>query len=328
MEKACHRDNIYIEMDALHNQAVYPLTDSMAKKYEDLDNKIEQLMEEAEKQCRKLHTGDIPWSPAYKKACLILTYWYMRKDHSLGLHTNVRQIITLQNKLSIVYNPNLTLVEIIQDLKGAHKQRKRVKKMANELSLEYRLKLAMVKEEAGELKAAVFLRNQNRIEEQRRVARNIRRTEGKMKGGSTTKVTVVDVDGNSTHLVNRKEIEMVMAKGNEALGHQTEGGSQLLTPAYTQSLGHHGEGTGTDSVLQGTYNFPPDTTDDTRDFILACKYKPQVQTVLDKDDIKTRYQKTKQLWSIRKEKTCTYGKHMGHYKAVMRHDWLSWLFFQ
>ena len=200
--------------------------------------------------------------------------------------------------------------------------------MANELSLEYRLKLAMVKEEAGELKSAVFLRNQNRIEEQKRVARNIRRTEGKMKGGSTTKVTIVDVDGNSTHLVNKKEIEMVMAKGNEALGHQTEGGSQLLTPEYIQSLGHHGEGAGTDSILQGTFNFPTDTSEDTRDFILACKFKPEVHTVLDKDNVTTRYQKTKQLWSIRKEKTCTYGKHMGHYKAVMRHDWLSWLFFQ
>ena len=51
-----------------------------------------------------------------------------------------------------------------------------------------------------------------------------------------------------------------------------------------------------------------------------------MHTVLDKDNVVTRYQKTKNLWSIRKEKTCTYGKHMGHYKAVMRHDWLSWLF--
>ena len=31
---------------------------------------------------------------------------------------------------------------------------------------------------------------------------------------------------------------------------------------------------------------------------------------------------------MRKEKTCTYGKHMGHYKAAMQHDWLSWMFFQ
>lgn len=45
-------------------------------------------------------------------------------------------------------------------------------------------------------------------------------------------------------------------------------------------------------------------------------------------DIKTRYRDVKRLWSIRKEKTCTYGKHIGHYKSVMKHDWLSWLFFQ
>ena len=231
----------------------------------------------------------------------------MRKDHYLGLHTNVRQIITLQNKLSIVYNPNLTLVEIIQDLKGAHKQQKRIKKMANELGLEYRLKLAMVKEEAGELKSAVFLRNKNRIEEQRRVARNIRRTEGKMKGGSTTKVTIVDVDGNSTHLVNRKEIEMVMAKDNEGLGHQTEGGSQPLTPEYTQCLGHHGEGPGTDSVLHGTFNFPPDTSEDTRDFILACKFKPEVHTVLDKDNVTTRYKKTNNYGAFEKKKRALTG---------------------
>ena len=29
-----------------------------------------------------------------------------------------------------------------------------------------------------------------------------------------------------------------------------------------------------------------------------------------------------------KRKTCTNGKHMGHYKAVMKHGWLSWLFIQ
>ena len=58
-------------------------------------------MEEAEDTCRKLHTGEVPWSPVYKKVCLILLYWYMTKDHSLGIHTNVRQLITLQNKIGL-----------------------------------------------------------------------------------------------------------------------------------------------------------------------------------------------------------------------------------
>ena len=42
------------------------------------------------------------------------------------------------------------------ELKDIHKQRKKIKSMANELSIDYRTKLAMVKEEAGEVKAAVF----------------------------------------------------------------------------------------------------------------------------------------------------------------------------
>ena len=74
--------------------------------------------------------------------------------------------------------------------------------MANNLSLEYRMKLALVKVETGEIKAAVFLRNQNRIEEQRRVARSIRRMEGKLKGGNTTKITIDDEDGNTIELIN------------------------------------------------------------------------------------------------------------------------------
>ena len=47
----------------------------------------------------------------------------------------------------------------------------------------------MAKEEAGELKAAVFLPNANHIETQQRLFRNIRHIEGKVKGGSTFKVT-------------------------------------------------------------------------------------------------------------------------------------------
>ena len=60
--------------------------------------------------------------------------------------------------------------------------------MAESLSLEYIHKLAMAKEEAGELNAAVYLRNRNRIESQRRIVRYVKRMEGKSKGGRTTQI--------------------------------------------------------------------------------------------------------------------------------------------
>ena len=49
----------------------------MAKTYEVLDDKIKQYMENAEKQCRKLKTGEVSWRSAYKRICLLLKYWYM-----------------------------------------------------------------------------------------------------------------------------------------------------------------------------------------------------------------------------------------------------------
>ena len=66
--------------------------------------------------------------------------------------------------------------------------------------MEYRAKLALAKEEAGEIKAAVLLKNKNKIEEQRRVARNVWRMEGKMKGGNTTKVVIEDKHGDVIEL--------------------------------------------------------------------------------------------------------------------------------
>ena len=46
--------------------------------------------------------------------------------------------------------------------------------MTESLSIEYRHRLSIAKEEAVEIKAAAYLRNLNRVEAQRRIHRNIR----------------------------------------------------------------------------------------------------------------------------------------------------------
>ena len=44
--------------------------------------------------------------------------------------------------------------------------------------------------------------------------------------------------------------------------------------------------------------------------------------------IKYQYKTYLKSWLARRESTCTYGQHVGHYKAVLEHSYLSWLFFQ
>ena len=79
-------------------------------------------MDEAEEQCRRLYCGAHPWSPTYKRSELLLEYWLNRKDYALGLNNNVQQLIYLQRKLQISYDPTLTLPAIIDEVQNSTKK--------------------------------------------------------------------------------------------------------------------------------------------------------------------------------------------------------------
>ena len=150
----CEKHNIYQRMDRVHKFTSFPLPQAVIDEYEELDVLLSKLMQDAEKQCRKLHINSVPWSPAYKRACMLLDYWIQRRIYKKGLHQNVRQLKVLQNKLKINFDNTLSLDDITLNIVNAACERRRAKKDAEALSLEYRTQLALAKEEAGEMKAA------------------------------------------------------------------------------------------------------------------------------------------------------------------------------
>ena len=107
----------------------------------------------------------------------------------------MRQLIVLQNKLDIEYDRDVSLGQIISNIKDASRRRIKIKRMAVSLSLEYRTRLALAKEETGGVKAATYIRSLNRIESQRKLFQNIKVMEKKIKGGSTNKVSVTSENG-------------------------------------------------------------------------------------------------------------------------------------
>ena len=68
------------------------------------------------------------------------------------------------------------------------------------------MKLAQAKEEAGEVKAATYIRTLNNIERQRKLYQNIKVMEDKIKGGSTSKVTITGDDGVTKEYLNKTSI--------------------------------------------------------------------------------------------------------------------------
>jgi hypothetical protein len=322
--------SIFQRMDALHKATVYPLPLHLQQEYESIDALTCSLMDQAEKKCRKIKAGKHPWSPAFERARKTVEYWLRREKFVKGQCRNARYLIKLQKQLGIKYDPNLTLQDIQDNIKISKQQRTKCYKEAESLSLEYRTQLAMAKEEAGEMKAATAIRNMNRIEGQRRLFRRIRHIEGKIKGGNTTQVTITSQDGSRKEYTSQKDVESNIITNNDLKRHQTEDGHcQFLLPEFTDIFGHFGEGPATRETLQGTLDPPPISTEATLDFLEACEYAPGAEDLAQQQQTLTsRFKASRYLWNIRKEKTSTYNQHLGHYKAVMKDNYLSWFFFQ
>ena len=328
LNNSMKNNDLFQRMDSLHNKSTILFSQPLKEEYESIDLLVCRLMDEAERQCRKIHAGAIPWSPAYKEAGLLLEYWLKRRKYAMHEHTNVRELIVIQNKLKLTYNPDLTRDEIDNQIKAAYKKRSQCKQNAELLSLEYRTQLAMAKEAAGEGDAAVFLRNMNHLETTRKMFRNIRQMEKKCRGGCTSKV-ITTQNGVATEHTDKHAINKACANENQRKYHLTESGtSQFLDEEFIKDLGHHGEGPEIVSVLNGTYVPPEKSTQPTKDFLAACKTPPATLHLGKHPAVPTRYKTHTKSWKCRKEKTTTYNQSMAHYKAIFSDKYISWFFFQ
>ena len=118
------KDNhIFYCMDILRKATVYSLPRHLIDNYVAIDVLVCKLMDEAEEQCRKLHTGSIPWSPAYNKRYLLLEYWLMRRSY-FNYEYRSTQLIVLQNKLQLTYDLSLNVTKIEEQIVIAHLSRK------------------------------------------------------------------------------------------------------------------------------------------------------------------------------------------------------------
>ena len=75
------------------------------------------------------------------------------------------------------------------------------------MSLEYRTRFSVAKEEAGEIETVIFITNMNTLEDQR----------------NTSKVIITAPDGSAQEFVTEDGVEEVSAEENEVKIHQTEG---------------------------------------------------------------------------------------------------------
>ncbi|GFH55416.1 hypothetical protein CTEN210_11892, partial [Chaetoceros tenuissimus] len=318
---------IFQRMEQVYNNAVYPLPAHLQREYEAIDREIVQCQEEAEKSCRKLHKNKHPHSAILDKAMQIRDYWnkrYSRVKKEKFIHA--RTMINMQRRLGIVYK-ELSVEEVAIERAKARARVKELKKNSKSLHYSHRYQLAAAKEAAGEGKLATIIRSQLAREKQKEASMIQKHIFNKNSAGSTSKVWVTQPDGLLKEYTKQEDMERVILNENEKKYHQTEGGSQLLDQEYVKLLGNYGEGPATASVLDGTFIFPEGTSQSTRDFIEACKELDEIEVPPYEDSLEDHFANFVKGYNIRKEKTCTYAQHLGHFKAAMKSELLRTILF-
>ena len=328
LHKLLLENQVYEHQSYLHQRATYPPPEWQTKEYEKVDRIIERCMEEAEKKCRKFKCGEVQWSPLYQQIYDTIDYWNLRLQHFLpSYQKNHQLLIRMQKRLSIDYE-RLTKAAVKIKLKEAHERRRKYKKIATEQSMEYRNQLAQAKEEAGNKTAATYLRELNEKEAIRILFHRIKLIEKRINAGTTSQIQRTQEDGTIVKLVLRKEIEQAIIKGNEAKYHETEGTSDLLSPEFIKLFGHYGEKEDIEKVLDGTFIPPISTSEAATAFLEACQRPNEIGDIKEDEDPVNRFHTFIKNWKCRKERTSSANQHIGHYKAGIKHPYISWCLFQ
>jgi hypothetical protein len=173
------KQNIYERIQILYTSMQQNVLPTDLIQFEEIDNIITTIMEEAEKSCCKLRTGIVPWSPLYQQACDKVTYWTLVYEEQKGKRVNLRKLRSLQKKLRISRDTTLTRDDVEKKLKLAIQNRKKCKRYAPELQMEYRFRLARAKEAEDNIPAAVHIKNLTQQENTRALFRRIRYLEKK-----------------------------------------------------------------------------------------------------------------------------------------------------
>lgn len=93
--EGCMNEGLFQRMNYIHTTMTDPLSQALITEYEYIDEKLCNLMDEAESKCRKFHTGSYSWSPQLQRSALRLDYWLQRRSYSKGSHRNIKALVTL-----------------------------------------------------------------------------------------------------------------------------------------------------------------------------------------------------------------------------------------
>lgn len=276
----------------------------------------------ADKHCRKLHMGGVPFSAEYAEITTKMELWkavITKKQHCKYSMSKLRRLAKKAN----IPNPlDNTLEEAkaqLEEITHKYWKFKSSAKDARETFLEGKASAIATEQNQDTL---IILRQLIRREKQREAARRIKYTLGQIRGGGITRVEVESQDGTIREVTTKVGIERECMIENKKKFRQTQQTPCMREPLRS-ALGLTGNTLAGQQILDGTYTPPANTPQYTREFLLQLQKPPQLFAPPLQATMTTKEFQTG--WKRMKEKTSAglSGIHFGHMKACAQNTFLS-----
>ena len=329
-KKFAIKHNLSQRIFNLENKVTCPITETHRLEAEAIASLREQGIQYADKRCRRLFQGLIPFSPEVNDLMLRARFWKLALDKKLGRKISSRLLVRTMRKAKIS-TPLIELMarskdSIESELKKSCRQYKLAKKSAYNTRRKWLHDLAEARSQqekntkSDDENLAKHIRQIRQVESTRRMFRRIKRSVGKTRMSGVSMIQVPDEYGRWVEVTDHQLMVDALIKEYYAKYHQTEATPPMTYP-LRHFLGYLGIGHNAQSVLNGKLPQLPGISPYALRLLKKLKRIESFQTI--PVGISTKdYQNG---WKKAKEATSSGGLtvHFGHCKAMAQDSQLS-----
>ena len=315
-------NNIHILATSILQQCSYPPSASLPLQMTNLDIQLGRAIASANKHCRHIRTGMIPFTPEFKRINDERRFWLLliRRYHGRRIsHTTIRRLAT---RVRIYQYNHIDLSELKHRLHQARRKYIEYTRRAKTARTAFLESLAAASAEAQNKPKSRILRRILHDEEQRCQNRSSQSIFKKTKRQNLDSIEVFH-EGQWVEVTQPSQITEELRRMNDAKYSSTND-TPLMTPIYIDRIGYLGERDGAKAILNGTFTPPPDEDIATVQ-MLEAMFRPEDVSTLPTAITPLQYQ---EAWKRVKEgkSSSISGRHFGVYKAVCQDKYLLPIF--
>ena len=291
-----------------------------------IDVEIKQYMRGAERRCRRIKSGRIPFSPESSKWIRRAQVYRSILRYHAGKIRNRGNLKRAARRCGITNPLGKSLIEIRAGLKECKKRCNYFRKHGQAYRRRHLKDCLSKAREAGQEATEKRILEIIDREKQRSYWRRLNFAMSKPRGRSVRIVSDETEDGDVIEHIGQTAVEQAIWNGIHHKRFHLAEQAPICQGTMREQFGYLATTIAARQVLAGTYKYPPDFDQATRELCEACA---RIRLGVPADSVNTtvKHGEWSQRWSKAREKTSSSesGLHFGHYKASARSPVVSHL---